>query len=107
MTCVAPPTVYVGNTSIVQVLGLMMAGADSFIDDAAVEITAVKDAEGVSVSGQVWPTPMNHIVNGDYEGTLVASLAIVAGHTYTAIVTAQKPPATATWMLAFVPRIRI
>lgn len=100
---------YVGNTNVVRLSGLKRADAGPYINDASVEVT-VKDMAGNPVTGQTWPAGMPYVAgtDGNYEGVLSASLAIVAGRTYTAFVNANVPPGLAVghWEYRFIPHAR-
>ncbi len=104
MTCI----VYVGNTNLIEVVGLKSAVEGSFVNDADVSVT-VKDASGTNVSGQTWPTTLAYIAASDglYRGILEDDLALVDGAQYYAHVDADGgADRVGHWEFAFVPKTR-
>lgn len=81
---------YVGNDLLIELGGLKNKATGAFINTAIVSVT-VLDRAGAEVSGQAWPLAVPYVSASDgvYRETLVDTLGIVAGKTYTVQVTAD------------------
>lgn len=104
MTCI----VYVGNTNLIEVVGLKSAVEDGYVNDADVSVT-VKDAAGTNVSGQTWPATLTYVTasDGNYRGILEDDLALVDGAQYYAHVDADGGAnRIGHWEFAFIPKTR-
>jgi len=68
---------YVGaNDNILTLAGLMNELAQTYINNATVEVTLVDD-DGTEVSGETWPLNMGYVAasNGDYQVILTDTLS--------------------------------
>ena len=83
-------TVFVGNSNLLELIGLKDVTDDSYINDAAIAAT-VKDEAGVEVAGQTWPVTMAFVAasNGNYRGVLSEDVAFVAKTNYIAHIEAN------------------
>lgn len=82
---------YVGNTNLLELIGLTDQITDQFINDATVTGTIV-DSEGNEVDGVVWPLSMPYVSgsDGDYRASVSDDAEFIAGNCYIAQVTATK-----------------
>lgn len=76
--------IYVDNDNLLTVDGVRDVSDGSFINTATVTAT-LKDADGVDVVGQVFPTTLTYVAasDGKYQGTLEDTLALTANDKYT------------------------
>jgi len=83
-------TAFVANTNVLDLTGLKNEIAGSYINDAVVTVT-IKDADGVNISGAIWPMPMAYVSasNGDYRAFLASTLPFIAKAKYTAFIEAS------------------
>lgn len=74
---------YDGNDMVIELDGLKNEVTGEYINDATVTFT-LKDADGVTVSGQSFPTAMPYVAssNGLYRATLSDAVAITVGARY-------------------------
>lgn len=103
-TCIA----YVGNTNLVELIGLKDAITGDFILDAAVTVI-VKDAHGDEIDGQTWPTAMAFVEasDGDYRAVIEHDAALVAGEECTAVIEVNDgTERIGHWEFAFTPKVR-
>ena len=101
--------VFVNNTNMLELLRLKSAVENTYINDAAVNVT-VKTTAGANVSGQTWPLLLTYVPgsSGDYRGVLSENLAFAANTTYVAVVHANAGiNRVGHWEVPFVPRVRI
>jgi hypothetical protein len=86
--------VYVSNDNLLQVLGLMDEAEGNFLNDATVT-AVVTDSSGNTLTS----LSLDYIIGsqGDYQGTLLASISWVALQSYTVTVTATRGGITAVW----------
>jgi hypothetical protein len=61
MSCGEPTVLYIGNTSVLELVGLIDIVTGDPITDAVVTVT-LYDSNDAEVAGLVWPTTMPHIV---------------------------------------------
>lgn len=78
---------YVGNSNVVELVGLKNSVTGDADEGATVNVT-IQDEEGSNVTGQSWPLALSHTEGGTYIGTLDSTLAIEESKCYVAIVTA-------------------
>lgn len=98
---------YVSNDNQLRVDGLRDAD-DTYINNATVTCTGVTDADGNAVSGDSFPKTLSYVAasDGNYRGTLQQTLALVAGETYTATITADGGGLQASFAVPFTARAR-
>lgn len=102
------PSIFVGNTSLLEVRELKAAADDEFINDAAVSVT-LKDAAGTDVTGETWPVEMEYVAASDgwYRAALSHELDLEAGETYYAHIDADAgEDRVGHWEYAFVAKTR-
>lgn len=81
-------TLYVGdNTHLVEVVDLK-DHADAVQTDATVQMTALVDSEGTTVTGVTLPLAMPHVAAGLYRATVPHGLSVVVGAIYRATIKA-------------------
>jgi hypothetical protein len=101
-------TVFVGNTNILDLLGLKNATTGAWINDATVTLT-VKDAVGAEITGESWPQAMNYVSgsNGDYRAILEDDLEFTPKQTYYAHIRADAGVnRVGAWTFVFTPQTR-
>lgn len=114
----ATASAYIGNTNNLELTGLKSDIEDEYLNDLEPTVT-VKDAHGNEVSSgtsdpEPWPAKMNYIAgsDGNYAVGLSASLELVAGERYTAIIdvvasdTDGNPERVGHWEFPFVAKVR-
>lgn len=102
-------TAFVGNTNLLELIGLGLAIDDTFVNDAAVTVT-VKTAAGVNVVGPAWPIPMVYVAASDgvYRSILQDSLPFVAGDEYVAYINVDAGvDRIGHWEFEFTPVTRV
>ena len=100
--------VYVGNTNIIDLVGLSSEVDDAFINDADVEVTVV-DEDGNEVSGQSWPLTMSYLPgsDGNYRGFISDEVSFVARDKYFANIVADGGAnRVGRWSFPFRPQTR-
>jgi hypothetical protein len=101
-------TIYVGNDSVLEVVGLTNDQTGAEINNADVSVY-LRTASGASVDGETWPKAMEYVdgSNGLYRVTLPYTLELAAGGRYVATVVADAGPGLhAEWEVEVVARIR-
>ena len=80
-------TVFIGNTNVLDLIGLKDALLGTAIGTASVSVT-VKDLGGMAVTGTTWPIAMACIdtTNGNYRGIIPETLVLTPGYPYRAVV---------------------
>lgn len=86
-------TIYLDNTSTVQLQGLQSVVDDSYINDATVTATLYESDEVTEVTGETWPITLDYIAssNGNYAGSFSADVNVTEFGTYKAVITAILP----------------
>lgn len=82
-----PLTIYIGNTSIIELQNLTNSVTGLAVTNATVVVT-LTDGAGDEVSGQTWPVTLTHVAAGTYRATLENDIDLVAHRNYTATVDA-------------------
>lgn len=82
--------IYISNDNDIVVEGLCLASDGSFVNDAAIKVT-LKDSDNTNVTGAV-DLNVTYVSasNGNYRGTIPASVTLTESAEYTAIVTASN-----------------
>jgi hypothetical protein len=100
-------TAFVGNTNVVEIIGLRDRIAGIYIDDATVTVT-VKTAAGANVSGETWPKAMTYQGgDGHYAASLDDGLALTAGGVFYAHISVTSGSLVGSWQYRFRPRYRL
>lgn len=90
--------IYIGNTTVIELVALTNSTTDTAITDATVTVTLVDKRLKQSVSGQSWPLSMTHVSGGTYRGTIENDVVISDQREYEAVVTATASGVgAATW----------
>lgn len=100
--------IFVGNTNVIDLLGLSSEVDDAFINDASVEVTVV-DESGVEVAGQSWPLAMSYLPgsDGNYRGFISDEVEFVPRDKYYARITADGGEnRVGRWSFPFKPQTR-
>lgn len=88
------------SDNLVRLEGLnkKVGGVETYVNNATVQVTELKDSDGVSVPG-FSAFSMSYVAasNGDYEGVLSVSVDLDAETDYTATVVATADGLTKTW----------
>lgn len=100
--------IYKDNDNLVEVDELKNSATDAYINNATVNLTAIKDAAGVNVTGITFPLAMSYVSasNGKYQATVDKALALVAGQAYTAIIDAVSGTLDGHWEIPLTCKIR-
>jgi hypothetical protein len=102
-------TAFVGNTNVLDLLGLKDALTNAYLNSATVTVT-VKDASGVAVPGESWPVTMAYVAgsNGNYRAIIEDDVEFVARRAYYAHIRADGGGSNriGTWKFAFTPQTR-
>lgn len=100
--------IYKDNDNLVEVDELKNSATDAYINTATVTLTAIRDAAGAVVTGVSFPISMTYVAtsNGKYQATVDKAIALIAGHTYTAIIDAVSGGLDGHWELPLVCRVR-
>lgn len=102
-------TLYVGNTSIIEVDGL--ADQDgAYQNDATVTLQSLVDKRtGVAVSGVTVPLTLSYVAasNGKYQGTILHDADVTAGRVYIATILAiSSAGQRAQWTETLIAKVR-
>lgn len=83
-------TAFVGNTNLLELIGLTDEVEEEFINDALVTVT-VKTSAGVEVEGDEFPLTMEYVTasDGDYRCVLTSELELTAKAHYIAFIDAN------------------
>jgi hypothetical protein len=101
-------TVFVGNTNVLELLGLKSAIEDAFVNDADVTVT-VKDKAGEEVAGQTWPTTMDYLAasDGNYRAIVKDTIQFVHDKEYRAFIEVDAgADRIGHWEFKFTPTVR-
>lgn len=101
-------TAFVGNTNVLDLIGLSSEIESAFINDATVEVT-VKDAAGNEIDGQSWPTTMDYLAasDGNYRAYIQEDVEFVPKQPYYAHITADGGVnRVGHWVFPFKPLTR-
>ena len=82
-----PLTIYIGNTTVVELQALKNNLTDAAITNATVVVT-LTDTADVEVAGQTWPLILTHVSAGTYRATLENDLVLTANRKYKATIDA-------------------
>jgi len=102
-------TAFVANTNFLELIGLMDALTDAYINNASVAVTTIEDEDGNAVfplSGS--PITMDYVAasNGNYRGLLLDTLPFVAGVCYIAHIDVDASGRIGHWEFRFKPLTR-
>lgn len=101
-------TVFVGNTNVLELVGLRNEVTAAYVNDADVTVTVV-DLASDEVPGAAWPLTMEYVEDSDgiYRVTLAADLAFTARKTYRAMIDVDAgEDVTGHWEYRFKPLTR-
>lgn len=100
--------VYKDNDNLIEMDLLKNSATETYINNATVTLTAIRDAAGATVSGETFPKAMTYVAasNGKYQAVVDKLLALVAGQSYTAVVDAVSAGIDGHWELPLVAQVR-
>ena len=100
-------TIYMGNTSIIELSELKDSLTVVYLNSATVIVTLLDDY-GEEVGGQVWPLAMDYVTDSDgtYRATLSSGLDLVANKKYKAVMQATFAGNTAQWRCNVFSKVR-
>ena len=100
--------VYKDNDNLVELDELINSATGAYINNATVTLTAIRDAAGVTVSGETFPKGMSYVAssNGKYQATVDKALALVAGQFYTAVIDVVSSGLDGHWELPLKAQVR-
>jgi hypothetical protein len=78
--------IWIGNTNIAQMTGVINGLTGEFDDGASLNITLYESDGTTPVTPQSWPTQMFNEPGGVYNATLDPDLDLSLNHTYIAVV---------------------
>jgi len=90
--------IFVGNTNLVELVGLTDPLTGTAIDDATVTVT-VSDKDGDPIAGQSWPLTLSYVPGsaGDYRASIDAAAQLVEGQIYIVLFTATASQGVLSW----------
>ncbi len=100
---------FVGNTNLLEIIGLQNDITMVFINNATVTVT-VQDSSGADVAGMTWPATMNYVAasDGDYRVALKDDLVLIHKDLYHALIRADGGlDLIASWRFPFKPTWRV
>jgi hypothetical protein len=99
---------YVDNDNLVVLDGLKNAATDAYINNATVNLTAIRNSAGTTVSGETFPKSMTYVSasNGKYQASVDKAMVIVPGQNYTAVIDVGSSGIDGHWELLLICRTR-
>lgn len=102
-------TAFVGNTNVLDLVGLKSEIEGTFINNGTVTVTVTDAATDTAISGATWPLTMSYIAasSGNYRAILSDALPLVPKTSYIAHITANGgADRIGRWSFGFKPLTR-
>lgn len=96
--------IYIGNTTVIELVTLTNVVTGSAITNATVVLTINDAKTGLPVTGQTWPLTLSHVSAGTYRATIENDIILVEQGAYDAVIDASvSGVGSARWRASITP----